>query len=135
MSILIKDMVKPTSCGWCRFEGGGYCFAAGEKILHVGKREDVHPDCPLIEIKPHGRLIDADDLDKMLKFIGEAETQIYGRNSWRFVNKCRQAIEDAPTVIPAEEVYADGYDTAGNYHWIGTHTGEHVIPVDREEQT
>lgn len=26
-----------------------------------------------------------------------------------------------------EEVYFFGYDTAGNYHWIGTRTGEHII--------
>ena len=91
MSILIKDMVKPTSCGWCRFEGGGYCFAAGEKILHVGKREDVHPDCPLIEIKPHGRLIDADAL------IADALDE----NGRMFISNIQ--IFNSPTVIPAEE--------------------------------
>lgn len=26
-----------------------------------------------------------------------------------------------------EEVYAEYYDTAGNYHWTGTMTGVHVI--------
>jgi hypothetical protein len=26
-----------------------------------------------------------------------------------------------------EEVFATGYDTAGNYHWNGTVTGEHVV--------
>lgn len=26
-----------------------------------------------------------------------------------------------------EEVFARGYDTAGNYHWNGTVTGEHVV--------
>ena len=26
-----------------------------------------------------------------------------------------------------EEVYREYYDTANNYHWIGTHTGEHII--------
>ena len=45
--VLIRGMEMPTSCAYCRFEGGGYCFAKGEKILHVGRRDDVHPDCPL----------------------------------------------------------------------------------------
>ena len=27
----------------------------------------------------------------------------------------------------AEEVYGQGYDTAGNYHYYGTHTGHHVV--------
>ena len=26
-----------------------------------------------------------------------------------------------------EEVFATGYDTAGNYHWNGTVTGEHIV--------
>lgn len=26
-----------------------------------------------------------------------------------------------------EEVYVEYYDTIGDYHWIGTYTGEHVI--------
>lgn len=26
-----------------------------------------------------------------------------------------------------EEVYGREYDTAGNYHWHGTYTGEHMI--------
>ena len=29
----------------------------------------------------------------------------------------------------AEEVYCEYYDTAGNYHWIGTMTGEHILKV------
>lgn len=63
MSVLIKGMKMPTSCANCRFEGCGYCFATGEQILHVGEqRDDVHPDCPLIKLPPHGRLIDADAL-------------------------------------------------------------------------
>ena len=26
-----------------------------------------------------------------------------------------------------EEVYAQGYDTGGNYHWHGVYSGHHVI--------
>ena len=46
------------------------------------------------------RLIDADDpkLRGKLKFIREAEGQIYGRASWCFSAKCEAAIDDAPTV-------------------------------------
>ena len=32
------------------------------------------------------------------------------------------------TFSGCEEVYGRGYDTAGNYHWFGTETGEHCIP-------
>lgn len=46
------------------------------------------------------RLIDADDpkLRGKLKFIREAEGQIYGRASWCFSAKCEAAIDDAKTV-------------------------------------
>ena len=68
------------------------------KALIVGTKEIVD----VIVVPDYGRLIDADALDKTLEFIGEAEAQIYGSQSWRFAMKCRQALEDAPTVIPAE---------------------------------
>ena len=44
------------------------------------------------------RLIDADALMPKLKFIREAEHQIYGKESWGFASKCITAVEDAPTI-------------------------------------
>ena len=44
------------------------------------------------------RLINADELMPKLKFIREAEHQIYGKESWEFASKCITAIEDAPTI-------------------------------------
>lgn len=44
------------------------------------------------------RLIDADALMPKLKFILEAENQIYRRESWGFTAKCINAVEDAPTI-------------------------------------
>lgn len=38
-----------------------------------------------------------------------------------------QMLRSDQVFIPAEEVYASGYDTAGNYHWTGAHSGEHII--------
>lgn len=35
----------------------------------------------------------------------------------------------------AEEVYDEYYDTAGNYHWIGTKSGEHRIHADKDGET
>jgi hypothetical protein len=28
---------------------------------------------------------------------------------------------------PAEEVYGQHTDTAGNFHWCGVHSGEHTV--------
>lgn len=44
------------------------------------------------------KLIDADALMPKLKFIREAEHQIYGKESWGFASKCITAVEDAPTI-------------------------------------
>ena len=78
----------------------GDCFCGITK--NDAKAKTKNADCPLIEIPPHGRLIDADALDKTIEFIGEAEAQIYGSQNWRFAMKCRQALENAPTIIEAE---------------------------------
>ena len=64
MSILIKGMEMPTRCEKCRcckpYENGIYCTLTVTPILGNGNaRLD---NCPLIELQPHGRLIDADAL-------------------------------------------------------------------------
>ena len=63
------------------------------------------------------RLIDADDpkLREKLKFIREAEGQIYGRASWCFSAKCEAAIDDAQTVDAVPVVHG---------RWI---VGEHLF--------
>ena len=44
------------------------------------------------------RLIDADALMPKLKFIQEAEHQIYGKESWGFASKCIREVQDAQTI-------------------------------------
>lgn len=50
MSILIRGMKMPKNCGEC----------------FVGNRTICADNCPLIELPPHGRLIDADKLKSRL---------------------------------------------------------------------
>lgn len=42
---------------------------------------------------------------------------------------------EMPVRVPfrAEEVYAQGYDTAGNYHWTGTYNGKHIVKAEEEK--
>ena len=47
MSILIKEMDKPTDCGLCPFEDFGYCNVKGERNT---SESGIDTDCPLIEI-------------------------------------------------------------------------------------
>lgn len=66
MSILIKGMEMPTTCGNCPVhklwaeDDEAQCMIKRELWTKCSKR---NPDCPLIEIPDgHGRLIDADAL-------------------------------------------------------------------------
>lgn len=105
MSVLIKGMKMPHSCIGCRFcEHGSinewdlYC---GIDNKHVGNWDDKHinngwrrPECPLVEVPPHGRLIDASEyINQMGNFYEEY---------WYDV------LEEMPTIIEAEEGKSNG---------------------------
>ena len=96
MSILIKGVEMPKSCEECQvcdYEEGNCLLTGTNRISdgrntlpHNGERRDW---CPLIEIPPHGRLIDADALIKEWKL--------------GFYRRIVEALmEDAPTIIEAE---------------------------------
>ena len=69
--------------------------------------DERHPDCPLIELPPHGRLIDADAL---IKYVNETK-EIFSEHEIMTAITARdwcdafiEDIEEAPTVIEASEV-------------------------------
>lgn len=114
MSILIQGMEMPKNCRICpcfqydMFDDDidGYCKALKTKIMNRSKH---HPDCPLIELPPHGRLIDADKFefemnDKLLVALtekyGEEEAQKGLHFSFR---DCISNIQFQPTVIEGSE--------------------------------
>ena len=84
----------PISCASCRFYGVSYCYAKGD--------EDAHSTapCPLVELPSHGRLIDADALEK------EAQKRmlICDKNGNQFHKpyEVMRAISLAPTIIETE---------------------------------
>lgn len=102
MSILIKGMKMPTNCESCRFwyqdqdsehNVWNRCTALNHKeiIPFITERRE---DCPLIEVLPHGRLIDADEL--------EADAEWSERYD-DYTAFSRAQINAAPTIIEAEE--------------------------------
>lgn len=52
MSILIRGMRFPKTCDECLIN-------CGRSMLYIGITDRRSPSCPLIELPPHGRLIDA----------------------------------------------------------------------------
>ena len=64
MSVLIKGMEMPKNCDECHFyrywDGmASSCRAFNETkwIDDCDMKKERHPDCPLVEVPPHGRLI------------------------------------------------------------------------------
>jgi len=124
MSILIKGMEMPTNCMDCPFKGfdrakgrGNICTIDDSIALHaVLDGVDVKfvrmGDCPIVEIPPHGRLIDADALakqmernlfaieDKAEQELGFDETIRRGMQYGHAV--CVDAVNNAPTILASQ---------------------------------
>lgn len=106
MSILIKGMDMPSECKYCHLyelcnlNGAAFCYCKcldGIKAIPVeGKR----PDCPLIELPPHGDLIGREWLiDIALHLMNTAKNDdIANGVKWLW-----QYVIEAPTIIESEE--------------------------------
>lgn len=93
MSLLLKGMDMPKNCYHCRFNYDNLCHALQLSFSYI--RENDNISCPLIEIPtPHGRLIDADDLDSItvISYPSKGDPFVAGR--------LKKII--APTIIEAE---------------------------------
>lgn len=97
MSVLIKGMEMPTNCDNCelcacyvREDGTEEKYRCVITFYPIHEFNERHKYCPLIEIPPHGRLIDADVLNH----------EYYKAPS--YANLCK-ALNAAPTIIEAEE--------------------------------
>lgn len=87
MSVLIKGMEMPRHCGECGIE---WCDRWKQLIIAGMSIAKTRPsDCPLIEIPPHGRLIDVDALK-------EASKDTVSVSPWWL-------LDSAPTILEAEE--------------------------------
>ena len=86
MGVYIKGMEKPKSCEECRFCVNGWCYVLRPESEEERKRITTNY-CPLIEIPPHGRLIDADALPRF----GGRRGLVHSKD-----------IDEAPTIIPGE---------------------------------
>jgi hypothetical protein len=79
MSVLVKGMEMPKSCGDCLI-GNSLCCSLMPGVPALWKEYTIavkenrrHSDCPLIEVpEPHGRLGDLDKLEQMVVDIDNA---------------------------------------------------------------
>ena len=88
MCVLIKGMEMPKGCHDCQFMEysgacGNHCGLTREFNGDIDLEEERREEhCPLIELPPHGRLIDADALIRVINnypygFRGMVEADIY----------------------------------------------------------
>ena len=92
--ILIKGMEIPKNCGECPFIFSSwgieyYCHLAESSTSAEYVEREKMTNCPLIELPPHGRLIDADELVRIW-----TGAQFYG--------SIKPIVDARPTVIEAE---------------------------------
>lgn len=102
MSVLIKGMEMPKQCSWCKFidyfEGNprGYRCLIDKRPCALNEN-NRRRDCPLIEIPPHGRLIDADAVQEEWQQLNFDRKISDGTLAyWNY------QLSKAPTVIEAE---------------------------------
>lgn len=100
MGVYIIDMKMPKSCWNCCVERDADCVVYKGVASASYYKKNRHPDCPLIEIPKHGRLIDADALEKSLSEELLLNDKKHLESTW---NDAVAIVFDAPTIIPAEE--------------------------------
>ena len=109
MSVIIKGMEMPTCCFYCEMcyqdQDSEHCITsrcAAQEHKEIFPDKSVRDDdCPLIEVPPHGRLIDADALLK--KFCGHCDGyEECGTNKVRVECYDLGLINHSPTIIEAE---------------------------------
>ena len=93
MGIYIKDMEMPKDgVYWCE-------ISVADNIamitIHGEDRKSFH----LIPVPPHGRLIDADAVERNLVKMQMAQKDVVGHG----IRKSRAVIRDMTTVIPADK--------------------------------
>lgn len=105
MNVLIKGMEMPSCCMFCpisNFSGCGLMVLMTTEEMLADR-----PDwCPLVPVPPHGRLIDADRMREsirmqtgLLRLMGGKFSDVAEMIEKGFL----QEIDNAPTIIPAEE--------------------------------
>ena len=96
MSVIVTGMEMPKNCQECALYIEGACYAKGYRdyrsIMDTAKPDD----CPLVELPPHGRLIDIKSVED-----GKFVTVINDYQRW-WNGALESVIDNAPTVIEAE---------------------------------
>lgn len=101
MSILIKGMEMPESCSVCELcgcykESKGEVYRCDISMYVIKYFEKRLDNCPLVEVPPHGRLIDADKTHEVL-------SEYYHHRTGLQHEALKEALNRVPTIIEGEK--------------------------------
>lgn len=92
---------------------------AADAIEELLARLEAYDGCPLVEIPPHGRLVDLDEMRVLLDSEIQAYMHGYKRSAWDFICALRDVLDNAPAIIPSEDEHTMEefmYGQEGNPH-------------------
>ena len=95
MGIYLRNMEMPKGCDECMCNSGIYCNAMPINFCGYTEDEDIPEWCPLVEVPPHGDLVDRNNLLEKAYYDYNEATHDY--NKFRVVFE--DDIIDAPVVI------------------------------------
>lgn len=104
MSIIIHGIDMPEHCGKCKlkvvYDDETFCPFFTDNVEYWIAARRRHEDCPLDPVPPHGRLIDADALGKVMC---EGIAPSVKDGGFRHPFDIIRAVANAPTIIPASK--------------------------------
>ena len=103
MSVIVKGRNMPRHCGECACSNyydqldALLCDFTEKQLDEKTWKKERHPDCPLVELPPHGRLID-------IRSVEDEKFVTVGNDYQRWWNGALESvIDNAPTVIEGSE--------------------------------
>ena len=106
MSILIKKMEMPKGCWACPFAVGKLYECLFTKKSYNWGLTTRPSDCPLVDVQPHGRLIDKDKLRRKLFWnFNDERIPFYDCDNFPTTLTYRylhSILSEQPTIIEAE---------------------------------
>lgn len=110
MNILIKGMAMPKNCVDCPLFESKYHFHGCHAVPKSFNDMDMwnfvgdRPSwCPLVELPPHGDLVDKRMLINNISNNAFANANVDSKEEYEFWNRVWEYIRSAPTVVESEE--------------------------------
>ena len=92
--ILIRGYSAPARSATCHFNSNAFCDVLGRKVKIPVDYVERPNTCPLVELPPHGDLIDRDAL------LNRINAYVCGSQDSEFIKN--EIIKAMPAIVPAE---------------------------------